>query len=141
MQGTRQTRYGLGLGLAPWIVAGALLFGVGAPATAQDATPSAAGASTEAALPTTDTAAAPAADQAAAPAANTTANPAADQAADPAADTTRGGRGGGQEVSAVPATGTGPGASGFDLSLMAISAAVSAAAVGATALRGRFSSR
>lgn len=134
MQGTRRNSVNMGFGVdaAPWIVAGALLFGASAPATAQDATPPPVEIGTEGTLPTTD---APAADPAAAPAADA---PAADESG-----SGRGGRGGRDDadVAAVPAVGVGPGALGGGSSLIAIGAAVSAAAAGAAALRGRFGIR
>jgi hypothetical protein len=139
--------------MAPWIMAGALLLSAGVPVAAQDETP-AAEAGTEGALPAADEAAAdpaaveaapadpaaapaPATDQAAAPA------PAADAAAAEDSGGDREGRGGrgDQEVAAVPAVGVGPGTVGGGLNAFAIGAAVSAAAAGAAALRGRFGTR
>lgn len=147
MQGTRNSRLGAAFGLAPWVVAGALLIGASAPATAQEATPPAE-AGTEGTLPTTEEGAAPAADQATEGAVEVAADPAAAPADAAATDATadegggrqnREGRGG-NDVAAVPAVGTGTSTASNSLAAVAVAAAIGAGAAGA-ALRGRVSSR
>lgn len=148
MQGMRNTRLGAAFGLAPWVVAGALMLGGSAPATAQDATPPAAEAGTEGTLPTTEEGAAPAADQATEGAVEVAADPAAapadaaatDASTDDGGGKNREGRGGGNDVAAVPAVGTGISSPNTGLAAFAVVAAIGAAAAGA-ALRGRVSNR
>jgi hypothetical protein len=145
MQGTRKTRLGAAFGIAPWVVAGALLLGADTSTTAQDATPPAE-AGTEGTLPTTDEGAAPAADQAtegAVEVAADTAAPANAAATDAATDEggrNREGRGGNDDVAAVPAVGTGTSSPGNSMAAVAVAAAIGAGAAGA-ALRGRPSGR
>jgi hypothetical protein len=139
MQGRRYRRVhaALGAGVAPLIVAGALLLSVSVPAAAQDVATPPADAAAEGTLPTTDAPAdAAAVDPAAAPA-DAAAAPADAAAADPAAAQTendggggrnREGRGGGQEVAGVPSVGVGSSSFGGELAALAIVAATGAAA-------------
>ena len=137
MQGTRHRRIGAGFALAPWLIAGGLLVAAGVPVAAQEATPPAEVAA-EGTLPTAGDAAAA---DAAAPADAAEASDVAVEVA-PAADSGgRGGRGGQQDIAAVPATGVGSGASDLETTVLSIGLAVSAAATGAAAIRGRFDSR
>lgn len=131
MQRTRKSEFIRLRRLAPWVVAGAMMAATGAAGLAQDATPPAETTGLE--IVAEDSGETATADDQAAQADDASAATGADDG-DGENRRNREGRGGGQEVAAIPATGAGL-AGGLDL--FTVGATVSAAAAGVAAFRAR----